>query len=80
MACGLPIAAVENGAIREVAGGVARYAGADAGELAVALREAIGISRSAARERVEGLFTLEGMLEEYEKLYGRAIDSVDPRI
>jgi len=77
MACGLPIAAVENGAIREVAGDVARYAGADAGALAEALRAAIGIPRSAARKRVEGLFTLERMLEEYEKLYGRAIDSVD---
>ena len=77
MACGLPIAAVENGAIREVAGGVARYAGADAGELAEALREAIGISRSAARKRVERLFTLERMLEEYEGLYVLAVESVD---
>ena len=76
MACGLPIAAVENGAIREVAGNVARYAGADAGELAEALREAIDIPRRAARERVEGLFTMEGMLVAYEELYGRAVDSV----
>ena len=76
MACGLPIAAVENGAIREVAGDVARYAGADAGELGEALREAIGIPRRAARERVEGLFTLELMLEEYEALYGRAVERV----
>lgn len=77
MACGLPIAAVENGAIREVAGDVARYAGADAGELAKALREAIGISRSATRKRVERLFTLERMLVTYEGLYGRAVESVD---
>ncbi|WP_340290226.1 glycosyltransferase [Sulfitobacter pontiacus] len=76
MACGLPIAAVENGAIREVAGDVARYAGADSGELAVALRAAIGISRSVARKRVERLFTLEGMLVAYEALYGRAAGSV----
>jgi len=76
MACGLPIAAVENGAIREVAGDVARYAGADAGELAEALREAIGISRSAARKRVERLFTLERMLEEYDGLYIQAIEAV----
>ena len=76
MACGLPIAAVENGAIREVAGGVARYAGADAGELAVALREASTIPRRAARERVEGLFTLEGMLVAYYGLYARAIEAV----
>jgi glycosyltransferase involved in cell wall biosynthesis len=79
MACGLPIAAVENGAIREVAGDAAQYAGADAGELGEALREAIGIPRRAARERVEGLFTLEGMLEEYEGMYTRAVDAVDER-
>lgn len=77
MACGLPIAAVENGAIREVAGDVSKYAGADARELAKALREAINIPRWAARERVERLFTLERMLEEYEGLYGRAVESVD---
>jgi glycosyltransferase involved in cell wall biosynthesis len=77
MACGLPIAAVENGAIREVAGDAALYAGADAGQLAEALREAIGISRSAARERVEGLFTLGRMLGAYEGLYGRAVEAVE---
>ena len=76
MACGLPIAAVENGAIREVAGDVARYAGADAVELAKALGEATNIPRRDARERVEELFTLEGMLVAYEGLYERAIDSV----
>ena len=76
MACGLPIAAVENGAIREVAGDVARYAGADASDLAKSLREAFDISRNAARERVERLFTLERMLGAYEGLYERAIESV----
>ena len=76
MACGLPIAAIENGAIREVAGDLARYAGADAGELAKALREAIAIPRTAARERVERLFTLERMLGEYEGLYALAVEAV----
>ena len=76
MACGLPIAAVENGAIREVAGGVARYASADAVELAEALGKAIDNSRKAARERVEQLFTLERMLGAYERLYDRAVESV----
>jgi len=76
MACGLPIAAVENGAIREVAGDMARYAGANAGELANALKEAIGIPRTAARERVERLFTLDQMLAEYVGLYARAVDAV----
>ena len=76
MACGLPIAAVENGAIREVAGDMARYAGANAGELANALKEAIGIPRTAARKRVERLFTLGQMLAEYVGLYARAIEAV----
>lgn len=76
MACGLPIAAVENGAIHEVAGDLARYAAADAGELANALKEAIIIPRSAARKRVERLFTLERMLGAYEGLYDRAVGAV----
>ena len=77
MACGLPIAAVENGAIHEVAGDVARYAGANAGELANALKEASHIPRSAARERVKRLFTLERMLGAYERSYDRAIEGVE---
>jgi len=77
MACGLPIAAVENGAIHEVAGDLARYAAADAGELANALKEAIIIPRSAARKRVERLFTLERMLGAYEGLYDRAVGAVE---
>ncbi|MGY9037457.1 MAG: glycosyltransferase [Rhodobacterales bacterium] len=76
MACGLPIAAVKNGAIREVAGDVACYAGPDVDELAQALREAIGISRNTARKRVERLFTLERMLGAYEGLYDRAMQGV----
>lgn len=76
MACGLPIAAVENGAIREVAGDVARYAGSDAVDLAEALKEAIDIPRTSARLRVERLFTLEQMLGQYEGLYARAIEAV----
>ena len=66
----------ENGAIREVAGDVARYAGADAGELANALKEAIIIPRTAARKRVERLFTLSQMLSEYVGLYARAIEAL----
>ena len=77
MACGLPIAAVENGAIREVAGDVARYAGADAGELAEALRTAIDIPRWAARKRVERLFTLERMLAAHEGMYDQVIEVVE---
>ena len=55
---------------------MARYAGANAGELANALKEAIGIPRTAARERVERLFTLDQMLAEYVGLYARAVDAV----
>lgn len=76
MACGLPIAAIDNGAIREVAGDVARYASADADDLADALRQAITIPRSAARAQVQRLFTLDRMLEGYERLYAQAMDAV----
>ncbi|KIN70581.1 putative sugar transferase [Sulfitobacter noctilucae] len=74
MACGLPIAAIENGAIREVAGDVAEYATADAGDLARALKSVLKISRNKARQRAEQLFTLDQMLSAYEALYARAID------
>lgn len=76
MACGLPIAAIKNGAIREVAGDAARYAGANATDLAKALKEAIDIPRTAARERVEGLFMLERMLGGYEGLFRQTINAV----
>lgn len=76
MACGLPIAAIENGAIREVAGNVAKYSKADAEDLARALRSALEIPRTKARKRAERLFTLGQMLSAYEALYAQAIDGI----
>ena len=55
---------------------VSLTAGANAGELANALKEAIGIPRTAARKRVERLLTLGQMLAEYVGLYARAIEAV----
>ena len=79
MACGLPIAAIENGAIREVAGNVAEYSDAEAEHLAGALRKAINIPRTKARRRAERLFTLGQMLSAYEALYSQAVDGVGER-
>ena len=74
MACGLPVAAIDRGAAREVIGNEAgRYAKPDdVGDLARALREAVAIDRRTARKRAE-LFTADKMLSSYETLYSASI-------
>jgi glycosyltransferase involved in cell wall biosynthesis len=74
MACGLPVAAVEMGAVREVVGECGAYAPADdAPALAAALQRAMTLSRRAARARVEERFSIEAMVDGYEALYAEAI-------
>lgn len=74
MATGLPVAAFDNGAVREVVGPCGAYAPAgDAEALAGALRRAMGMSRRAARARVEARFTLDAMIAGYEACYREAV-------
>lgn len=73
MACGLPVAAIGNGAVHEVIGEAGIYATEDAGELALAMDRACAIPRIMARQRVERLFSIDHMLDAYEALYTRAI-------
>ena len=74
MACGLPVAAFDNGAVREVVGACGAYAPpGDVGALAAALRQAVGMDRAAARRRVEDRFTLSRMIDAYEACYDEAI-------
>ena len=74
MACGLPVAAFERGAVREVVGPCGAYAPpGDVEGLAAALRRAMAMDRRAARERVERRFTLDGMIDAYEACYEEAI-------
>lgn len=73
MACGLPVAALDRGAVREVVGEAGRLAPpGDAAGLAKALERAVEIPRIVPRERVERRFTLERMVAGYEDLYARA--------
>ncbi|MFW2586951.1 glycosyltransferase [Sagittula sp. SSi028] len=76
MSCGLPVAAIENGAIREVAGEAGRYSTADADDLARAITQAMDIPRRVPRAGVQGRFTLTHMLERYENLYAHCIDGL----
>lgn len=74
MACGLPVAAFDNGAAREVIGPCGAFAPPGEVEaLARALRAAMALPRRAARARVEARFTLHGMIESFEACYREAI-------
>jgi glycosyltransferase involved in cell wall biosynthesis len=70
MACGLPVAAFDMGAAREVIGEGGRFAPAnDVAALADTIREAMAIPRHTARRRVECLFTRDRWLDACEALY-----------
>jgi glycosyltransferase involved in cell wall biosynthesis len=77
MACGLPIAAFDNGAAREVIGEqVGRFAPSeDVAALAQAIREAWSIDRTHPRQRATSLYSNDRMLQRYENLYSSAIDA-----
>ena len=74
MACGLPVAAFDNGAAREVVGsaGIIAPAG-DVDALAEAIRRALAIPRLVPRARVEESFSVDGMVAGYEAVYEAAI-------
>ena len=74
MACGLPVACTDRGAVREVVGEAGAYAeNEDAPSLAAALERALSIPRDVPRRRVECRFTLARMLDGYEGAYRRCI-------
>ncbi|KAF0676013.1 glycosyltransferase [Profundibacterium mesophilum] len=74
LACGTPVAAVEMGAVREVIGPAGCYAAPDdPHSLAAALREAIRIPRAQARARAVSCFSIDRMIDGYERLYRAAI-------
>lgn len=71
MACGVPVAALDRGAMREVVG--------DAGVIAdtvdalpAAIRAASQMDRRAARQRVKANFTASAMIERYMESYAAA--------
>ena len=70
MACGLPVAAFDRGAAREVVGEAGRCAPADdVAALAVAIVDALAIPRTVPRARVERSFTRDRWLDRCETLY-----------
>lgn len=78
MACGLPVAYVDRGAAREVVGEAGSGSeGEDGGALAAAIERALDVPREVPRRRVESRFTLDGMLDGYERLYHDCIDGVE---
>lgn len=70
MACGLPVAAFDMGAAREVVGHAGAFAACgDIEGLATALRTALSMPRSVPRDRVLDLFTHDRWLDRCEQLY-----------
>ena len=72
MACGVPVAALDRGALSEVIGDCGRLA-ADADGLAAVIHAVTGIARRECRARVEAHFSLDAMLDGYESAYADAI-------
>ncbi|MCJ8141242.1 glycosyltransferase [Falsirhodobacter halotolerans] len=78
MSCGLPVAAFDMGAAREVIGEAGRFADPDdAAGFDRALVQAMDIPRTLPRARVEARFTLDRMIDRYEALYAAAIAARD---
>lgn len=75
MACGVPVAAIDRGAMREVVGTGGTLASADPRDLAEAIRIALGIPRAQCRAWVERAFSVDAMIDGYEASYAAAISA-----
>ncbi|TCQ08430.1 glycosyltransferase [Sphingomonas sp. PP-CC-3A-396] len=74
MACGLPVAAFDSGAVREIIGETGAFAPAgDVAALARAIVAALDAPRAPQRERVEAAFTRDRWLDRCEALYRAAL-------
>lgn len=81
MACGVPVAALPHGAVREVVGRGGCVAQDDNGEaLATAARTALTLSRRDVRRYAEDAFALDRMVTQYEALYGEAMTARPTRV
>lgn len=79
MACGLPVAAFDRGAAREVIAEAGAFAPADdTAALADAIGEAMAIDRRIPRGRVMAHFTQDRWLDKCEALYREAIAAARP--
>lgn len=74
MACGVPVAAFDMGAAREVVGDAGSLAPpGDVAGLATSIAAAMAIPRRRARDRAEQLFSRDRWLDECEQLYRRCL-------
>ncbi len=74
MACGTPVAALDRGAAREVVGDAGSIAPLSTPEaLATAAVAALAMPRAIPRARVAACFTLDAMIDGYERQYRAAI-------
>lgn len=79
MAAGVPVACTRMGAVHEVVGETGTYAPAeDPQALADALVAAMRLSRTACRDRVARLFTVQDMVAQAEDLYARVAGASPP--
>lgn len=70
MACGTPVIGINRGSIPEIVeDGRTGYVVSDVGQAKAAIKAIDKISRKACRVRVEKHFSLERMLDDYEKVY-----------
>jgi glycosyltransferase involved in cell wall biosynthesis len=78
MSCGVPVAAIDNGAVREIVGEEAgRFARPnEPAALGLAAKRAMRIDRRVPRARVEEMFTIGRMVDAYEALYDQAQDGL----
>jgi glycosyltransferase involved in cell wall biosynthesis len=72
MACGVPVAALDRGALAEVIGDCGVLA-SDAKSLAAAIAPAMAIPRSHCRARVTEDFSVDAMIQGYERAYAAAV-------
>ena len=75
MACGVPVAALDRGALGEVVGDCGALAD-DAVSLATAIPLAMATPRDRCRARVSALFSVDAMIAGYERAYAAAISGV----
>ena len=76
LACGVPVIAFDRGAMREVVGDCGAIVPAgDVAALAAAMLEDYGTVAHRCRTRIEALFSVDRMIDRYERCYRRAISA-----
>jgi glycosyltransferase involved in cell wall biosynthesis len=74
-AAGVPVIAMDLGSCREVIkDGVTGFLAASVKEAAECLERVPQIDRSACRQRVEECFSMETMVEQYERVYSKVLE------